>query len=153
MSANGITLRLLPFVALGGALGSGLRHGLQLLLGEPGGALMPIGIEATLTANLLGSLLIGALAVSMRWHESLKGRVAVQAFLLTGLLGGFTTASVFSLELLMLLESDQAGLALAYGLCTFLSCLLAAAIGYWLAWRVLRRPGLRRLARIRRRSS
>ena len=96
------TLRDLLLVALGGALGSMARYGLSLMAS----LLSVSGLWATLTANGLGSFLIG-----MRF-ALLKG----DAYLLTavGFCGGFTTFSTFSLQSVELLQSGQKGLAALY---------------------------------------
>ncbi len=93
-------------VALGGALGASARYltgiaALRLL-----GAGFPWG---TLIANVAGSFAMGLLVVAATQGESRLG-----PFLLTGLLGGFTTFSAFSLDAVSLFERGQAGLAAAY---------------------------------------
>ncbi len=81
----------LTFVALGGALGASLRHlwatGVYRLLGGPGQ--FPVAI---LGANVLGSFLMGAFVV---WAAQ-RGMTHLGPFVMTGLLGGFTTFSAFS---------------------------------------------------------
>ena len=91
-------------VMLGGALGSGARYGVGLMLG---GARFPWG---TLTVNLAGGLamglLIGALARG-------GGQEAWRLFLGVGVLGGFTTFSSFALDAVTLAERAP-GLAALY---------------------------------------
>lgn len=84
-------------VALGGAAGSVLRYGVGLAVGFPLG---------TLAVNITGSLLIGLLwaAAGPRWHP----------LLMTGLMGGFTTFSAFSLDVLRLVESGRISAGLVY---------------------------------------
>jgi fluoride exporter len=84
-------------VALGGAVGAVLRWGAGLALAFP---------YATVAVNVLGSFLIGLVwvAVAARWHP----------LLITGVLGGFTTFSAFSLDLFRLIEGGRAGAAFAY---------------------------------------
>ena len=96
------TLRDLLLVALGGALGSMARYGLSLMAS----LLSVSGLWATLTANGLGSFLIGM------GFALLKG----DAYLLAavGFCGGFTTFSTFSLQSVELLQSGQKGLAALY---------------------------------------
>jgi len=94
-------------VALGGALGASARYlaGLGALrLAGPG---YPWG---TLAVNVIGSLVMGVLVVAL----ALKGGERAAPFLMTGLLGGFTTFSAFSLDALTLWERGQAGAAAGY---------------------------------------
>lgn len=79
----------------------------------------------TLAVNVLGSGLIAFLALFVpdpRW----------QAFVLVGMLGGFTTFSSFSKQSLDLLRGGHVALALVYVGLSLLCCLLAAGLGYWL---------------------
>ncbi|MCE9506812.1 MAG: fluoride efflux transporter CrcB [Alphaproteobacteria bacterium] len=95
-------MNMILAIALGGGLGSVTRHyaiaGTNSLLG--GG--FPYG---TLLVNVLGSFIIGALmeAMALKWQVSLETR----AFLVTGFLGGFTTFSAFSFDVLKLVDTDQ----------------------------------------------
>jgi CrcB protein len=117
-------------VAAGGALGAVLRLGVTLGMGRVAGPGFPLGV---LTVNVLGSFLIGGLVV-LSFHRGLEH---LNPFLVTGVLGGFTTFSTFSLEALTLYERGAAGAAVAYvGLSVGLS-LAAVALGAWLARAVL----------------
>ncbi len=129
-------------VALGGALGAVARHlvsvfvssapwiGVGIPSGFPNG--FPMGFPwATLTINLTGSLGIGLAWGAwshLSWFQE-WGR----AFLVVGVLGGFTTFSAFSLEGLMLINAGRWGAAIAYVMASVLGCLLAA----WLGQRLL----------------
>jgi CrcB protein len=116
------------WVALGGALGACARFAVAQLV--------PVNLHSTsfpwltLTVNVLGSfligLLVGALSTSVWFNDF--GR----AFLVTGVLGGFTTFSAFSLEVVQLAQAGQAGLAAGYVVASLLICLLGAAAGLWL---------------------
>lgn len=107
----------LPLIALGGAAGSVLRYLMVSAIGAPLG---------TAAVNVLGSLAIGVLFV-------LLGREGWQFFLLTGLLGGFTTFSAFSLDTLKLIEAGQPLQAAAYVLGSVVLSLIAVALGVALA--------------------
>lgn len=103
-------------VALGGALGASLRYWLGLaLLRSFGRGDFPIAI---LSANVLGSFLMGVF-VAVAAH---KGLTHWGPFVMTGLLGGFTTFSAFSLETVTLFERGAIGQA---GLYVGLSVLLS----------------------------
>lgn len=103
----------LPLIALGGAIGSVLRY---LMVGAIGA---PLGVAAV---NVLGSFLIGVLFV-------LLPREGGQLFLMTGVLGGFTTFSAFSLDTLKLVEGGQPLLAVVYVLASVILSLIAVALG------------------------
>ncbi len=113
------------WIALGGALGSVLRFAVSEWF-QARWMSFPWG---TLLVNVLGSLVIGALAAlneSARWTLPLLAR----QFLMIGVLGGFTTFSSFSLQTLMLARS---GAAMVAGLNVLVSvglCLFAAWAGY-----------------------
>ena len=95
-------------VALGGAIGSVARFatGVVVTRGLGAGG-FPLGV---LTVNVLGSFLMGALVV----YLGQRGLAALNPFLMTGVLGGFTTFSAFSLETLTSgrARPDRAGGAL-----------------------------------------
>ena len=96
-------------VFLGAGLGGALRHGVNLATGRLLGTGFPYG---TLTVNVVGSLAIGLLAgyFAARADPGQTWRL----FLTTGLLGGFTTFSTFSLDLAVLYERSALGQAVLY---------------------------------------
>ena len=111
-------------VGAGGFLGATCRYGITLLISKLGTAIFP---WATLTANIVGCLLIGAL-MSMAGDKPLleeNGRL----FFVVGILGGFTTFSAFGYETLLLLKRGNGGLAGAYVVCSVLAGLAAVWLG------------------------
>ena len=114
----------LLFVALGGALGAAGRHGLSLL---PWKGAFPL---LTLLTNFLGAVAIGFL--SGLFSQRLLGERG-KLFWQTGVCGGFTTFSTFSLESLVLLEDGHTGLFALYAAASVGLCLL----GVWLGRNVL----------------
>ncbi len=95
-------------VALGGALGASARY----LTGVAAVRVMGHGFPwGTLIVNAVGSALMGVMVVVMA-HK--MGSTKYAHFLMTGVLGGFTTFSAFSLDALTLYERGQAGAAAAY---------------------------------------
>ena len=108
----------LPLIALGGAIGSVLRYLMVAAIGAPWG---------TAAVNVLGSFAIGVLFVL------LDARTGWQLFLITGLLGGFTTFSAFSLDTLKLFEAGQPLQAALYVLGSVALSLIAVALGVALA--------------------
>jgi len=101
------------YVALGGAAGSALRYQtgrwMTLWLGPQAVTAFP---WATLVVNVLGSLAMGVLAGWLARNGS--GGEQWRLLLGVGLLGGFTTFSAFSLELMQLIQRGQPGLATIY---------------------------------------
>ncbi len=94
-------------VALGGAIGASARYLTNVTATRVMGHGYPWG---TVTVNVLGSFLMGVLVVVL----AKKGGNAYAPLLMTGLLGGFTTFSAFSLDAFTLLERGQAGSAVLY---------------------------------------
>jgi fluoride exporter len=115
-------------VALGGAVGAVLRYqtgrGLTAWFGPQAVTAFP---WATLTVNVVGSLAMGLLAGWLARH----GTGAEQWRLLVGvgLLGGFTTFSAFSLEMMLLIERGAAGMAITYALVSVAAGLAALYLG------------------------
>lgn len=116
-------------IALGGALGSLARWGLEEAIAWPGPA-SGSWPWATLAVNVLGALAIGVLLAS----RLLEGRPAWwRPMLVTGVLGGFTTFSALALESGLMIEAGQALQALGYIAVTVLAGLLAVQIGRLIA--------------------
>lgn len=115
-------------IALGGALGSVLRFALNEAISNRFGRAFPWG---TLSINVVGSFLIGVLVVLLleRWEVS----PAVRLGLMVGVLGGFTTFSSFSLEVVNLMQNGAFLRAMTYVAASVTSCILAAAAGIYLA--------------------
>jgi len=116
-------MKTLIMVALGGALGASLRFLVGLAVGFPLG---------TLAVNVVGSLAIG-----MVWVLLAEKSPLLLPFLMTGLLGGFTTFSAFSLDTLRLLEAGRAGVAFSYVGASVILSLAACLLGLWVAREVL----------------
>jgi fluoride exporter len=120
-------------VAAGGGVGAALRYGVGLGLGRmlPGAA-WPWG---TFAVNGLGGLAMGLL---VGWLAQKGGAHAETWRMLigVGLLGGFTTFSAFSLEVALMIERRQVGLALGYALASVIVAVLALFIGLWVMRRM-----------------
>lgn len=117
----------LAAVALGGALGSVARYALGVALRPASSASWPWG---TLTVNVAGSLVIGVL---FAWFATRPVSDATRVGLITGVLGGFTTFSAFSIETLELLRAAGPGAAAGYVAVTLVAGLGACALGLWMA--------------------
>jgi len=94
-------------VGLGGAIGAMLRFGVVIATARVTAGGMPLGIMGI---NVLGSFLMGLVVV----FTLQKGLAHLNPLLLTGLLGGFTTFSAFSLEAFTLYERGAPAAAAAY---------------------------------------
>jgi len=119
-------------IAVGGALGSVLRYLMGAMVQGWTSARFPIG---TLSVNVVGSLAIGVLYIWLL--ERTDASPASVGFWMTGVLGGFTTFSAFSLESVDLLGQGAWSRALAYVLLSVVLCLGAAALGIWGARRLV----------------
>jgi fluoride exporter len=112
-------------VALGGAIGASLRYlsGVAILRLFGSSYPIPLGV---LFVNIFGSFLMGALVVLLGNKELTH----LNAFLVTGVLGGFTTFSSFSLEAYSLFERGQVAAAATYVGLSFILALLAIVLGF-----------------------
>ena len=122
-------LRAIVAVAVGGAVGSLARHGVNIAVGQLVGRPVPY---ATAAANLIGSAAIGALA-GLIASGRLNMAPAMRAFVFVGLLGGFTTFSSLMLDTLTLTHAGERSLAIANLLGQALMGLAAVYAGYYLA--------------------
>lgn len=118
-------------MAAGGAIGAAARYatgvGVARVFGVTG---FPLGV---LTVNVVGSFLMGVLVV---WLAR-RGLTHLTPFLLTGILGGFTTFSAFSLEAVTLFERGQVGQAALYVLLSVVLSIAGLVAGLWLMRSVL----------------
>ena len=106
-------------VGIGGAAGAILRYQAgRMMTGWIGPVAMGIFPWATLAVNAVGSVLMGFLAGWLVRQGSAEGE-QLRLLLGVGLLGGFTTFSAFSLEMVMLIERGQYGFAALYAILSF----------------------------------
>ena len=119
-------------VAAGGAIGSLVRFWLTGVMTDLTGPRFPWG---TLLINVLGSFVIGLVA----GITLIPARVAVhpdlRIFLMTGICGGFTTFSAFSLQTLELMQGGEVVAAMGYAAGSVVLC-VTAAFGGWMLGRV-----------------
>jgi fluoride exporter len=117
------------YVFLGAGIGGAARHGVNLACARLFGMQFPWG---TLSVNVIGSLLIGLLA---GWFAFRSGGSSqhVRLFLVTGVLGGFTTFSAFSLDVALLWERGAMGLSMTYVLLSVAVSVVAVFSGLALA--------------------
>ena len=117
-------------IALAGALGSVARYLLGRLVQQASPVAFPFG---TLAVNVIGCVIIGLVARHFMNDET---RPVLQASLMVGFCGGFTTFSAFSLETLGLMQAGNWPRAAAYVVASVLLCLGATALGYQLGGRI-----------------
>ncbi|MFN3614762.1 MAG: fluoride efflux transporter FluC [Rubrimonas sp.] len=128
MSGWGRSVAVTLCAGLGAALGAAARLGLALRMVEDDGALLPL---ATLAANVGGSALIGLYAALTRPDGPWAGAGPAQrAFVATGFCGGFTTFSIFSLDVIQRALGGQPVAAGVFALSSLILWLAAARVGY-----------------------
>jgi fluoride exporter len=120
-------LGILLFIALGGAFGSIARHYVSTGIYNATGAAFPFGI---LGVNVIGGLIMGIVvelgALKLNYSPEMR------AFLTTGILGGFTTFSAFSLDTALLIERGDWIGTLAYIVASVAFSVGALFVGLWL---------------------
>lgn len=118
----------IALVAIGGAIGAALRHLANVAALRLVGSAFPWG---TMAINIVGSLAMGVFIelLARRFNASSELRL----FVATGLLGGFTTFSAFSLDVAVLWERGDMIPALGYALTSVVGSILALFLGLWLA--------------------
>lgn len=112
------------WVALGGAIGSAARYGVNVWAGRMLGSEFP---WHTFIVNVVGCFAMGVLVELMALKLNVGNET--RAFLTTGILGGFTTFSAYSLDFAVLVERKSYGTALAYGTGSVALSLIAVFAG------------------------
>ena len=113
-------------IAVGGAIGSVLRYLFNIEVTRQLGSHFPWGI---LCVNILGCFVMGAIAESLALRFSVPQEM--RSFLMTGILGGFTTFSAFALDTGVLIERDAFGLAGLYVAASVAGSILALFLGLY----------------------
>jgi fluoride exporter len=115
------------WLALGGAIGTLARFGLSGLVAQYWGETFPWG---TLVINVGGSFLIGFFATLTNADGRYTLNATARHFVMTGVFGGFTTFSSFSLQTLNLAREGEWFRAGANSVASLVLCLLAVWLGY-----------------------
>lgn len=121
-------MKLLALACAGGALGAGVRHLINTAFMARGLAEFP---WSTFMINVTGSLLMGLL-VGL-FQAKAVAAPELRTFLATGVLGGYTTFSAFSLDVVVLIERNQPLAAMAYAGGSVLLSIAALVAGLGLA--------------------
>ena len=119
------------WVALGGALGSMARYALSNATAAIS-ATIPWG---TIIVNILGSFVIGWFATLSSHESRFAMSQEARVFVMVGICGGFTTFSSFSLQNFALIRSEQWLPAIVNIVVSVIACLVAVALGHWVAER------------------
>ena len=117
----------LLLVVVGGGIGAGIRHLTNI------GALRLVGPNfpwGTMAINIVGSFAMG-LFIAMLMRRG--GSNELRMFVATGILGGFTTFSAFSLDFATLWERGATLPAFGYALASVIGAIIALFLGLWLA--------------------
>lgn len=114
-------LKLL-LIFVGGGFGSLARYGISRLFNPPVGG-FPWG---TLIANVLACLVLGIMAVLITQKSGISKEL--QAMVLIGFCGGFSTFSTFSMETFRMIQNGQWIMAISYVAASLISCLLVLVI-------------------------
>ncbi len=127
-----VIMQTYVIIFLGAGFGGTLRHWVNQISAQLFGVGFPFG---TLIVNVLGSLLMG-IVISI---FAFKGEFLQHSrlFLTTGVLGGFTTFSAYSLDVVMLYERGENMLALGYALASVTLSVGAVLAGMWLMKQLL----------------
>lgn len=123
-------------VFLGAGLGGAARHGTNVLAGRLFGTDFPYG---TLTANLLGSFLMAVIVEFFALRSGLS--MHARLFLTTGVLGGYTTFSAFTLDTMLRIERGEWLVAGLYVVASVLGSIAAFFAGLVLIRQILGTPG------------
>ena len=115
---------MLLAVAAGGAFGAVARYLVMVQVGHWLGTGFPF---ATLTVNVVGSFILGALVelMALAWSPTPELRPLV----VVGVLGAFTTFSTFSMDVVLRMERGEIGLALTYVVASVVLCVVAFFAG------------------------
>ena len=113
-------------VFLGGGIGAAIRHLVNQAVGRVAGTDFPFGI---MSINISGSLVMGLAAGYFAFKASESWSDTARLFLTTGVLGGYTTFSAFSLDAMLLWERGEPGLAVAYVLGSVVLSIIGLAAG------------------------
>ena len=120
-------MNLIFIIAVGGAIGAVCRYLLSSQIAQVAGTQFPWGI---LIVNVVGGFFMGAIAGL--GAQSMGISQETRTFLTTGVLGGFTTFSAFSLDMALLIERGDIINAAAYVLSSVIGSVMALFLGLYI---------------------
>lgn len=117
-------MKLIFAIAIGGALGAVGRYVVSVLMLQWISSNIPLG---TLLVNVVGSFVLGLVyeCGTLVWQSSNE----FKAFLIVGILGGFTTFSTFSLEIVVLFQKGEIGAGVLYAVGSLVLAVLGLTMG------------------------
>lgn len=117
-------MKLIFAIAIGGALGAVGRYVVSVLMLQWISSNIPLG---TLVVNVVGSFVLGLVyeCGTLVWQSSNE----FKAFLIVGILGGFTTFSTFSLEIVVLFQKGEIGAGVLYAVGSLVLAVLGLTMG------------------------
>jgi len=115
-------------VFLGGGIGAAVRHLVNQAVGRLAGTEFPFGIMAI---NITGSMIMGLAAGFFAFEATESWLQDARLFVTTGILGGYTTFSAFSLDAMLLYERGEALTALVYVVGSVVLSILGLAFGLY----------------------
>jgi len=117
-------VKLIFAIAIGGALGAVGRYVVSVLMLQWISSNIPLG---TLVVNVVGSFVLGLVyeCGTLVWQSSNE----FKAFLIVGILGGFTTFSTFSLEIVVLFQKGEIGAGVLYAVGSLVLAVLGLTMG------------------------
>jgi fluoride exporter len=118
-------IKNLLLVGLGGSIGSMARYAASLLIKSKA---FPYATLSTLSVNIIGSFIIGLVFAFSTKEQGISNNWKL--FLATGICGGFTTFSAFSLENMQLFQSGKIGMAVIYICLSVVLGIVATFLGY-----------------------
>ena len=121
-------MKMAVFAAAGGALGASGRYMTGVLMTRLLGTSFPWG---TLTVNIVGSFIMGALVTALALRFSVGNEM--RTFLAIGILGGFTTFSSFALDFAYLIERRQILGGMIYMGASVIGSVMAIFLGFYMA--------------------
>ena len=124
-----MALNPLLIVFFGGGLGAALRYLVNQAMGRLVSIEFPLGIMAI---NISGSLLMGVAAGYFAFKAGEDWTQNARLFVTTGILGGYTTFSAFSLDAMLLYERGEVMTALFYVVGSVVLSILGLAVGLWI---------------------
>jgi fluoride exporter len=120
------------YVVLGGAIGTFARYAISV-------AALPISRQlpwGTIIINITGCALIGFFGTLTLAHGRYPTSENVRLFVMTGICGGYTTFSAFSLQTFDLMRGGASGRAILNVVLSVVLCVCAVALGHWAASRL-----------------